>query len=228
MTLFVHVPTPREIANVHVSFRNGGHLYHTPDGDFVGITSQLGALPRFKNPIEKWKKRVGFETAKLIGQQAIKRGTDFHNLIEAYLCNRVTNNVGAGLLGTALFDRIKPELERINFIQAIERPLWNKELQVAGKVDTIANYANTLSIIDYKSSLKPKKREYIQNYFLQCCAYSQMYLSLTGISIEQLVVIVADEEGGVNTFVEKTSNLISELKECLTEYQHLTNPGVVN
>ena len=228
MTLFVHVPTPREVANVHVSFKNGGHLYHTPDGDFVGITSQLGALPRFKNPIEKWQKRIGFEAAKLIGQQAIKRGTDFHNLIEAYLSNRITTNVGAGLLGTALFERIKPELEQINFIQAIEKPLWNKELGIAGKVDTIANYSNTLSIIDYKSSLKPKKREYIQNYFLQACAYQQMYLSLTGVSIENLVIIVADEQGGVNTFVEKSSNLISELKECLAEYREMSLGGVAN
>lgn len=127
-----------------------------------------------------------------------------------------------------MFEKTKPVLDKINFIQCVEVPLWSKEYQIGGKVDTIGNYSNTLSVIDYKSSLKPKKREYIQNYFLQTTAYSLMFEERTRVSIDQIVIIVADETGGVETFVESRGNFVNELMECLAEYRQITNSGAAN
>ena len=115
MTVFTHVPTAKEIPNISVTYKNGCHLYETPDGSFVGITSKLARLPRFILPIQAWEDRIGIEKAKLISQQAISRGKDVHALCEAYLSNNALPDVS--LLGTAMFEKMKPELDIINFFQ---------------------------------------------------------------------------------------------------------------
>ena len=125
------------------------------------------------------------------------------------------------ILPQALFQNAVNELNQINFIQGIELPLWSKDLGVAGTTDCIANYNNTLSVIDFKTATRPKKKEWLTSYFLQETAYALMYEELMGIPIKQLVTLVAAEDGKIQIFVESKTNFVDELKQCINEFNQI-------
>ncbi|NBU97022.1 MAG: exonuclease, partial [Spirochaetia bacterium] len=86
---------------------------------------------------------------------------------------------------------------------AIESNLYSEYWELAGTVDTIAEFDGVLSIIDYKTSEKPKPREWIDNYFVQATAYLCMYYELTGLKAKQLVIIMTCENSEVEVYIEK-------------------------
>jgi genome maintenance exonuclease 1 len=73
--------------------------------------------------------------------------------------------------------------------------LYSTCLGIAGTVDCIAEFDGDLSIIDFKTSKKPKPREWIEHYFVQCCAYACMLYELTGIAVKKFVIIMSCENG---------------------------------
>ena len=78
-----------------------------------------------------------------------------------------------------LFYQIKPYLDSIDNIHALEDPLSSSLLKMAGRVDCIAEYKGELAIIDFKTSSKTKREEWIDNYFAQETAYAIMFQELT-------------------------------------------------
>ena len=94
-----------------------------------------------------------------------------------------------------LFKIAKPKLKLIDNIYALEGPLYSKQLGIAGTVDCIAEYDGELSIIDFKTSQKPKPREWIEHYFVQAMAYGCMLYEMRDISVKKLVIIMACENG---------------------------------
>lgn len=101
-----------------------------------------------------------------------------------------------------LFDNLKDKLDKIDNILGIEIPLHSEYLSIAGTSDCIAEYDGKLSIIDYKTSDYIKKKEWIFDYFVQAVAYRYMLKELTGLDAEQLVVLMAAENGETAAFVE--------------------------
>jgi len=114
-----------------------------------------------------------------------------------------------------LFKISKPALSRINNIYALEGSLYSKFFGIAGTVDCIAEYDGELSIIDFKTSKKPKPREWIEGYFVQCCAYACMLHELTGLSVKKFVIIMACENGEVEVYQEYNKEKYIKL---LTKY----------
>ena len=108
-----------------------------------------------------------------------------HTLTEHYLKNEDLPVVKP--LPDFLFKIAKPELNKIDNIHTLEGSLYSKELGVAGTVDCIAEYDGELAIIDFKTSAKPKPRDWIDGYFVQCAAYACMYYELTGIQLKSLL-----------------------------------------
>ena len=174
---------------------DGVRYYKVPDDDqllkLVSITSITSHFNReiFIN----WRKKVGEEEADKITKAATARGTDMHSLVENYLDNKDLPPVAP--MADFLFKIAKTELNRINNIYALEGSLYSKQLGIAGTVDCIAEYNNELAIIDFKTSKKPKPREWIEHYFVQCMAYGCMLYELTGIPVKKLVIIMACENG---------------------------------
>jgi ATP-dependent exoDNAse (exonuclease V) beta subunit len=83
------------------------------------------------------------------------------------------------------FNSLKPILdEHLDNVYAQEVPLWSEYLGVAGRVDCIAEWDGRIAVIDFKTSRKLKKKEYISNYFQQCAAYAVMWEERTGIPIQ--------------------------------------------
>jgi genome maintenance exonuclease 1 len=157
----------------------------------VSITSVTSHFN--KEIFVNWRKKVGEEEAERVTKAATSRGTDMHSLTEHYLKNEELPEVQP--LSDFLFKISKSELNRINNIYALEGSLYSKQLGIAGTVDCIAEYNGELSIIDFKTSKKPKPREWIEHYFVQCMAYGCMLYELTGLTVKKLVIIMACENG---------------------------------
>ena len=82
------------------------------------------------------------------------------------------------------------------------RSLYSQQLGVAGTVDCIAEYNGELAVIDFKTSAKPKPREWIDHYFVQCAAYACMLYELTGITVKKFVILMSCENGDVEVYEE--------------------------
>ena len=174
---------------------DGVRYYSVPDEDeLLKLVSITSVTSHFNKEIFiNWRKKVGNVTADKITKAATTRGTDMHTLTEYYLKNDDLPEVPP--ISEFLFKIAKGELNKINNIHALEGSLYSKELGIAGTVDCIAEYNNELSIIDFKTSKKPKPREWVEHYFVQAMAYGCMLYELTGISVKKLVIIMACENG---------------------------------
>ncbi len=182
---------------------DGVRYYKIPDEEeLVKMVSITSVTSHFNKEIfVKWRKRVGNEEADKITKAATARGTDMHTLTEHYLKNEELPEVRP--ISDFLFKIAKGKLNKIDNIHALEGPLYSKELGLAGTVDCIAEYDGELAIIDFKTSKKPKPRDWIEHYFVQCMAYGCMLYEMKGISIKKLVIIMACENGECVIYEER-------------------------
>lgn len=172
------------------------------DESLLKLVSITSVISHFNKEIfVKWRKKVGDAEADKITRQATSRGTDMHTLVEHHLKNESLPEVQP--LSQHLFQIAKPALNRINNIYALEGSLYSKFLGIAGTVDCIAEFDGELSIIDFKTSKKPKPRQWIDHYFVQCCAYACMLHELTGLSVKKFVIIMSCENGDVEIYEER-------------------------
>jgi len=195
-----------------------GRKYKTPEGvDLPSITTVLSILSR--DSIAAWRKKVGEEEANRISHRAATRGTSVHEIIEKYLDNKEDYRDGYTPDIIESFIALKPILDgKIGRIFAQEAPLYSNHLGVAGRVDCVAEFDGKLSIIDFKTSRKPKRKNYIQNYFMQEAAYSIMWEERTGMPIVQLVTIIAVDEHEPQIFIEHRDNWVRPLRETIEQY----------
>jgi genome maintenance exonuclease 1 len=194
---------------------DGIRYYKIPENEtllkFVSITSVTSHINR--EIFVKWRKKVGEEEAQKITKAATTRGTDMHTVVENYLYNKDLPPVPP--ISDFLFKISKTKLNNINNIYALEGSLYSKVLGIAGTVDCIAEYNGELAVIDFKTSKKPKPREWIEHYFVQAAAYACMFYELTGISVKKLVILMACENGECVVYEEYDKKKYIKL---LTEY----------
>tara|TARA_B100001996_G_scaffold81322_1_gene60019 strand:- start:529 stop:1209 length:681 start_codon:yes stop_codon:yes gene_type:complete len=198
---------------------DGVRYYKVPDDDeLLKLVSITSITSHFNKEIfVNWRKKVGNEEADRITKAATSRGTDMHTLTEHYLLNEDLPKVQP--LSDFLFKIAKPKLNLINSIYTLEGSLYSKHLGIAGTVDCIAEYNGELSIIDFKTSKKPKPRDWIEHYFVQAMAYGCMFYELTGISIKKLVIIMACENGECIVYEEyDKTKYIKLLQEYISKF----------
>jgi len=184
---------------------NGIRLYNLPDGQWVpSITSVTSFYNR--QIFVKWRERVGLEEANRITKRATARGTDFHQVCQDYLENKELNWNDYQPLTKFMFYHLKPELDKINNIHAIERTLYSEYLGLAGRVDCIAEYDGELAVIDFKTSDKIKPEEWIENYFVQETFYAAAYYELTGKVVKKLITLMVTPSGEVKVFDKRNKD----------------------
>ena len=161
MKNFDHVKLNVELPDITTESIKGKRFYVTPEGNkYPSITTVLS--DRNKEGIIKWRESVGNDVANQVMRQAASRGTAVHTLIENYLNNEELSK--QAVLPVALFVTMKSELDNINNIRIQEGGLYSDKLGVAGRVDCIAEYKGKISVIDFKTSTKEKKEEWVENY----------------------------------------------------------------
>jgi len=192
-------------------------FYQTPDGKFPSVTTVVG-----------WKKNQFFaEWRKNNPKEAVRtrnRGTKLHALIENYIKNNPEYKINQDPYTLDLFNQFQQNIDKIDNIRAIEGFLWSKPLRLAGRVDCIAEYDGTLSVIDFKGSTKPKRKDDIHNYFLQATAYACMWEERTGEKIDQIVILISCDDGTVQIFTEKTKNYKKDLAVAIKEWRDEYEP----
>lgn len=200
---------------------NGQRFYVTPTGKKLpSVTTVLGHSK--KQMIFEWRERVGNEEANKISTRASIRGTKFHNMLEKYLCNEDPKMIFEDIMPDMkqAFNDARPTIDLIDNIHYIESPLYSEVLGLAGRTDVIAEFAGVPSIIDFKTSMKEKKEDWILNYFEQGTAYSLMYEEMTGRTIEQIVIIISvDGLDKPQVFVKNRIDYIDSLIEKIEIYK---------
>jgi PD-(D/E)XK nuclease superfamily len=193
---------------------DGTRLYVTPDGArYPSVTTVLGSYGQ--EAIQAWRQRVGEKQADKISKSATTRGTAVHAAIEDYLNNKTVDFTEMMPVPKSIFHKMKSALDKVNNIHCIEQRLFSHELKLAGTVDCIAEYDGKLSVIDWKTSTRLKKKVDIENYFMQCSAYSQMFEEMTGLKIEQNIVLIGVESA---PFPQLMKSHPSEYREGLLKY----------
>jgi genome maintenance exonuclease 1 len=191
----------------------------TPEGvNLPSITTVLSILSR--DSIAKWRKRVGEEVANQISTRASGRGTRVHEIIEKYIDNDPNFKDGYTPDIIQSFLAVQNILDdRIGDVYAQEAPLYSNHLGVAGRVDCVADFDGKRSIIDFKTSMKPKKLDWIKNYFMQESAYAIMWEERTGQPITQLVTIISVDNADPQVFVEHRDNWVRPLRDTIKQYE---------
>jgi len=173
--------------------KDGKRYYLTPDGNhYPSITSILSQQENLG--LEAWKERVGEKEAKRISKESARIGTAVHQLAEYYLSNIQVKLDKEEKIIIDTFNRLRFLLGNINNIVGLEIPLFSDLIRVAGTCDCIAEYNGKLSIIDFKTSRRPKKEDWVDDYYMQTFAYKLMFEEMTGIEIQQVVILIASVE----------------------------------
>tara|TARA_B100000029_G_C17495199_1_gene930565 strand:+ start:644 stop:1327 length:684 start_codon:yes stop_codon:yes gene_type:complete len=209
--------TPAKQVNI-----NGKRHYETPSGTFVSITTLLNS----KTPegIIEWREAVGDAVADYVMRTAASRGSKVHEIVEHFLSNTHLEklNQNYGVLPAGLFELMKPSLQRINNIHALEAAVFSERLMVAGRTDCIAEFDGKLSTIDFKTASKLRD-EINENYLLQATFYSLAWKELTGETVEQIVIITATEDGHHHVHIDDPSKYVGKLENVVKEYRDSTS-----
>ena len=200
---------------------NGKRYYRTPDGKhYPSVTTVTGMLNA--KWIKKWRKSVGEEKANKISRKAAMRGTRYHQLQEDFLNNVLTEERLKEItpLDLMMFNQTRELTSKLGDIYMLEGSMYSNELEMAGRVDCIAEFAGEVSVIDFKTSTKRKTPSQIKGYFMQETAYAKMFEETYNIPINRIVTIVSVEETGQSQlFVEEPKNWIDQLKKLRAQYK---------
>lgn len=211
--------TPIELVAENI---DGRRVYPVPSGGkYPSITTVLSCNPEKKAGIMKWRKRIGEAKANQISTRAASRGTTYHSIVEDYLNNTYDETKFKDKhLPLMMFKNSKKTLDRINNIYAQEAALYSDNLEIAGRVDCIAEFDGELSIIDFKTSAEEKKLEWIQDYLIQETAYACMLYERYKIKVNKIVTIIACESGDTQVFVETPKKIyLQKLIGYIDEYK---------
>lgn len=216
--LFNHVQVP-EIKLEKVTLDDGKRYYVTPEGKkYPSITTMLSYFS--KDAIMEWRKKVGHEEANKISRQASSRGTKLHTIVEKYIRNEDMEIDNPMQL--ELFKSILPYLNNIDNIYLQEKYLYSNHLRLAGTVDCIAEYNGKLNVIDFKTSSKPKREEWIENYFVQAAAYAIMFEERYRIPVPRITILIAVENDYPQVFTKKRDDFAGKLISMRDEYEWST------
>jgi genome maintenance exonuclease 1 len=192
-----------------------GRVYQTPTGKaYPSVTSVTGLMG--KDDFFAWRARVGEEEANRVSARAARRGTAIHSLCEDYLYGK---NPVPTMFDAQVFNSIRPHLDLIDNIHALESKLYSDHLQVAGTVDCIAEYKGKRAVIDFKTSKRIKEAKDISGYFMQTAAYAVAFEERTGIAIPRLVIIMGIDDEDPIIFEEKRDNWIDSFISLREEYR---------
>ena len=204
---------------------DGKRFYVTADGNaYPSITTILSLQD--KPGLKKWRENVGEKEAKRISQESMRIGTAVHQMCEIYLNNLVVKLDKSEKIIRDTFNRMRFLLGNIDNIVGTEITLYSDLLRVAGTTDCIAEYNGVPSVIDFKTSRKPKKEEWIDDYYMQTFAYKLMFEEMTGIEIKQVVILIACvDQFDVQVFKKPASDsdkYLTKLIKIMKANPHIT------
>jgi hypothetical protein len=212
-----------------VDLETGRHYLDSNNKPVPSVTTVLSGTSKSADGLIQWRNRVGEEEAERIIKQSTDIGTAVHEAIENYLNGKSWDNFEEShdqLLAQKISDKfIKDGLKGITEIWGLEVSLLLDNLY-AGTADCVGEYEGIPTLIDFKTAKKIKKREWIEDYFLQGCAYANAHNVMFGTKIEQIVILMVDRNAIFQEFIVRPTefNLLTrKWKNRLIEYNNKYN-----
>ena len=183
----------------------GQRHYVINDEKLPSVTTILSATQSEEKraSLERWKQNVGEQTAENIKNTAANRGSIMHHIIESYLLGQRHADLSdlgqqAGVMAQTIYNE---GLEGcMDEIWGSEVALYYPELY-AGATDLVGVYEGKEAIVDFKQSNKPKKREYVDDYFTQLVAYAMAHNTIYDTKINKGVVLMCTKDNYFQRFV---------------------------
>ena len=209
---------------------NGQRVYNTPDGNKLpSVTTVLDRTKpkEAREALQQWKNRVGEQKAQQITTEAASRGTRMHSYLENYIKTDMVTELPANPFSWASHAMAKVIIEqglnsKVSEFYGVEIPLYFPRLY-AGTSDGVGLHSGELSILDYKQTNKPKRREWIGDYFLQLAAYAQAHNEVHGTNIRKGVILMCVKpEQDANLAIVKPPQYQEFVLEG-EEFDHYTN-----
>ena len=195
--------------------RIDGHRFYEVNGkNYPSITTVLNI--RKSDGLKQWRDNVGESVANFEMGRAARRGKSTHTLVEQYLKGETPSE--RSVLPLGLFKLMKPYVDQIDNVHCLETIMYSNKLTIAGQVDCIAEYNGELSVIDFKTANKERQEGWIDNYFLQTTAYAMMYEEIFGKPINQIVVLIAGEDGSMNAYKKDKKEFIEPLGKAIENF----------
>ena len=212
-----------------VDLEIGRHYLDSNQKPVPSVTTVLSATSKSKDGLIQWRNRVGEEEAERIIKQSTDIGTAVHEAIENYLNGKSWDNFDEThdqFLAKNISDKfIKDGLNGITEIWGLEVGLLLDNLY-AGTADCVGEYEGIPTLIDFKTAKKIKKREWIEDYFLQGCAYANAHNVMFGTKIEQIVILMVDRNAIFQEFIVRPTEfnfLTRKWKNRLIEFNNKYN-----
>ena len=202
-----YIPTKFDYPSLEKTNLNGSRKYLTPDGFTVpSVTTILEATKpeEKKKALQEWRKRVGEQKAKEITAEAAGRGTRMHKFLENHVKTGVTNQPGTNPYSIQSHNMAKTIIEK-GLINCQE--FWGTEVSLyfpevyAGTTDLVGVHDKSECIMDHKQTNKPKKREWIDDYFLQLAAYANAHNEVYGTKIRKGVIFMCTADNQYQEFI---------------------------
>ena len=175
---------------------DGKRFYETPDGNKLPSVTTILDKTKSQEKIQalnNWRKRVGVEKAQEITTESANRGTRMHTYLEQYVKDGMIKERGSNPFSWPSYAMaqvvIDQGLRNVNEFWGIEVPLYFPGIY-AGTTDGAGMHLNQESILDYKQTNRPKKREWIDDYFVQLCAYAEAHNEVYGTKIRKGVILM--------------------------------------
>lgn len=216
---FTFIDVPELNFDLNAESLERGRFYTTPTGEkYPSVTT---IMPAKQEVLDEWRNRVGVDEAAKITRRAGNRGTKMHSLCEDYLTGKLTDMKIKMMMpfDKMLFGQVRKYIDNyIDNVYCMEQALYSHRLKLAGRVDLIAEWKGRLSVLDFKTSIKEKKEDWILNYFVQTTAYSEMFQDLTSKPIDDIVILIATEDQMPQVFEKKKAEYVPILHKYITEY----------
>ena len=216
MSEFNHIPI--NFTQSQLIEKDDGHYYQTPSGViYPSITTMLQKTQSLEKQqsLQNWREQE--IASDYITQEAAIIGSETHKLIENYL-NGEQILEKSRLLSEAHFNNLLPFVNKIDDIHGIELRLYSDKMKLAGTSDCIANYEGKLSIIDYKTKRSNQREEWLTDHFIQATSYGVMFKELTGIKVEQIVILVSSEKNTRTEFVKNPDDYVDSLQKRIDQF----------
>jgi len=212
-----------------VDLEIGRHYLDSKNTPVPSVTTVLSATSKSKDGIAQWRNRVGEAEADRIVKQSTDIGSSVHDAIEKYLKDElwdIFENTENELIAKKITHKfVNDGLKKITEIWGLEVGLILDNLY-AGTADCIGKYNSIPTLIDFKTAKKIKKREWIEDYFLQGCAYANAHNVMFGSDIQQIVILMVDRDLIFQEFIVRPSEfkiLTNKWKRRLIDFNNKYN-----
>jgi genome maintenance exonuclease 1 len=187
------ITTPYKYEEFKRKSVGGKRLYENPYGEPVPSVTTILSKTKDMTHLNAWKKRVGEKKAQEIVTEAANVGTIMHNMLEAWSLNEEytgTNMLQAKMMAETVIKNVEPDIDEV----------WGSEVNLcypglyAGTTDLVGIYKGNHCIMDFKQTNKPKKREWIDDYFMQAAAYGMAHNEVFGTDIKHAAIFMCSRD----------------------------------